>query len=146
MEDHAYPKMYLYKRVVQAKLYIENHYAEPIDIQNIADNAYFSKFHFIRLFKSIYQKTPHQYLISVRIDKARQLLTQGKKVSESCFAVGFDSPATFSILFKKHTGLAPKKFQMKELKRLEDIKDKPLVFVPNCYAEQKGWVENSNSQ
>lgn len=62
MKKDQYPKMYLYKRIVQAKLYIDNHYANNIDLNDISDEAYFSKFHFIRLFKSIYGKTPHQYL------------------------------------------------------------------------------------
>lgn len=47
--------------MVQAKLFIDFNYAESIDISNIADEACFSKFHFIRLFKKIYGRTPHQY-------------------------------------------------------------------------------------
>ncbi|PZR36256.1 MAG: AraC family transcriptional regulator, partial [Azospira oryzae] len=69
-----YEKRYLYKRVVQAKLFIDQHYAEHIDLNNIADQASFSKFHFIRLFKTIYGKTPHHYLTQVRIDQAQLLL------------------------------------------------------------------------
>ncbi len=75
MED--YPKIYLYRRIVQAKLYIDKHFDEEIDLDNIADEAYFSKFHFIKLFKSIYQKTPHQYLMIVRLEKAKTLLKEG---------------------------------------------------------------------
>jgi AraC-like DNA-binding protein len=70
-------KIYLYKRIVQAKLFIDANFAGDIDLDNIADEAYFSKFHFIRLFKSIYGKTPHQYLISVRIEKAKEFLKNG---------------------------------------------------------------------
>ncbi len=51
-----YPKIYLYKRVVQAKLFIDNRFGDDIDLNNIADEAYLSKFHFIRLFKIIYGK------------------------------------------------------------------------------------------
>ena len=146
MDQRAYPKRYLYQRVVKAKLFIDAHYAEAIDVQNIADTAYFSKYHFIRIFKSIYAKTPHQYLTSVRIKQAILMLTQGHSVSDTCFAVGFDSLATFSNLFKKNVGLSPKKFQMRQIQRLKEIEQKPLGFVPNCYAEQKGWTENSNSR
>ena len=74
MTTEQYPKVYLYRRIVQAKLFIDNNYAENIDLDNISDEAYFSKFHFIRLFKNIYGKTPHQYLIFVRIEKAIELL------------------------------------------------------------------------
>lgn len=96
-----YEKMYLYKRIVQAKLFIDNHYAENIDLSNIADEAYFSKFHFIRLFKDIYGKTPHHYLTQVRIDNAKLLLSKNIPVTEVSFAVGFDSPTSFTAVFKK---------------------------------------------
>ena len=78
MATEQYPKIYLYKRIVQAKLFIDNNYAEDIDLDNIADEAYFSKFHFIRLFKNIYGSTPHHYLRQVRIEHAKQLLAKNK--------------------------------------------------------------------
>jgi AraC-like DNA-binding protein len=71
MTTELYPKVYLYRRIVQAKLFIDTHYADKIDLEHISDEAYFSKFHFIRLFKSIYGKTAHQYLTFVRIEKAQ---------------------------------------------------------------------------
>ena len=101
MPSLLYPNIYLYKRIVQAKLFIDNNYAEDIDLDNIADEAYFSKFHFIRLFTKIYGKTPYQYLIKVRIEKAIQLLRSDMPVSNACYAVGFESVGSFSTLFKK---------------------------------------------
>jgi len=56
MKEFSHPKIYLYRRVVQAKLYMDKNYAENIDLNNIADEAFFSKFHFIRLFKKSYGK------------------------------------------------------------------------------------------
>ena len=79
-----YPKIYLYRRLVQAKLFIDDHYAEAIDIDNMADEATFSKFHFIRLFKTTYGKSPHQYLTSVRIENAKLLLQTDITVTETC--------------------------------------------------------------
>ena len=96
MALEEYPKIYLYRRVVQAKLYIDSCYAEQIDLNNISGEAYFSKFHFIRLFKSIYGKTPHQYLTAVRIGNAKQLLQENKSVTDVCTLVGFDSLSSFS--------------------------------------------------
>ena len=95
------PKIYLYRRIVLAKLFIDEHFADNIDLDAIAGEAAFSKFHFIRLFKMAYGKTPHQYLISVRIEKAQLLLRNGHSVSEVCFEVGFDSPTSFTGLFKR---------------------------------------------
>ncbi len=97
MEEN-YPKIYLYKRIVQAKLFIDTHLSDDIDLDNIADEAYFSKFHFIRLFKTIYGKTPHQYLTRVRIESAKELLQKDTSVTETCFSVGFESITSFTAL------------------------------------------------
>ena len=144
MATDQYPKIYLYRRIVQAKLFIDKFYAEKIDLDNISDEAYFSKYHFIRLFKSIYGKTPHQYLIDVRIGKAQQLLQQKKLVSEVCFLVGFESVSTFSGLFTKLVGKTPSQYLSYHKQRQAQIKTTPLAFVPGCYAFMHGWTENRN--
>ena len=137
---------YLYKRIVQAKLFIDSNYARKIDLDNISDEAYFSKFHFIRLFKSIYDKTPYQYLTQVRIENAKYFLRRDYSVSNACFQVGFDSITSFTGLFKKHEGKTPSEYQRQNKIREEMIRTKPLQFIPNCFAEQKGWTKNSNFQ
>ena len=141
-----YPKIYLYKRIVQAKLFIDSHYAHKIDLDNISDEACFSKFHFIRLFKSIYGKTPHQYLIQVRIENAKYFLRLDYSVSDACFQVGFESVTSFTGLLRKIEGVTPSQYQRQHKIREEKIKAKPLHFIPNCFAEQKGWIKNSNFQ
>ncbi|AGA80485.1 helix-turn-helix domain-containing protein [Echinicola vietnamensis] len=145
METEVYPKVYLYRRIVQAKLFIDIHYADKIDVDNISDEAYFSKFHFIRLFKTIYGKTPHQYLKSVRIEKDQQILKkEGISVSEVCTAVGFDSFSSFSTLFKRMTGESPSAYSKRHMETKEKKDKKPLAFVASCYAYQHGWLENGN--
>jgi AraC-like DNA-binding protein len=139
----AYPKIYLYRRIVQAKLYIDENYANPIDLTNISDEAYFSKFHFIRLFKKIYGRTPHQYVIKVRIEKAMELLRTDARVSDACFAVGFESISSFSGLFKKLVGVSPSIYFQQQQAIKAHISKAPLDFIPGCFAEKKGW-KNSN--
>jgi AraC-like DNA-binding protein len=139
----VYPKIYLYKRVVQAKLFIDSHYGEAIDLSNIADEACFSKFHFIRLFKNVYGKTPHQYLTRVRIEKAIELLQKGLSVTETAFGVGFESLSSFTGLFRRYTNKSPSAWQRQYRDRQAQIKKAPLQFIPNCFAEEKGW-KNSN--
>jgi AraC-like DNA-binding protein len=139
-QQDNFPRIYLYHRLVQAKLYMDRYYNESINLNAIADEAFFSKFHFIRLFKTIYGKTPHQYLMSVRIENARLLLKNGMPVIQTCYAVGFDSISSFSKLFKRINGYSPMAYQQMELKRNIEIKQQPLKFIPNCFAEQKGWV------
>ena len=146
MAKEAYPKVYLYRRIVQAKVFIDIHYADDIDLNNISDEAYFSKFHFIRLFKQIYGKTPHQYLISVRLDKAKQLLTKGLTVTEVCVSVGFESLSSFSSLFKNIIGVTPTIFLSNQILRQTEIAINPLKFIPGCMAAKNGWLEKSNFQ
>ena len=55
-EEAQYPKVYLYRRIVQAKLFIDTHYNEQIVLDDIADEAALSRFHFMRLFKNSYGK------------------------------------------------------------------------------------------
>lgn len=144
MTKDEYPRVYLYRRIVQAKLFMDSNYANKIDVDNIADEALFSKFHFIRLFKEIYGKTPYQYLKTVRIEKALQFLKEGKTVTESCFSVGFDSLSTFSGLFKRMTGESPSGYSKRHEVAKRSINKKPLAYVPACYAYQYGWLDNSN--
>lgn len=140
MTNDQYPKVYLYRRIVQAKLFIDNNYADKIDLGNISDEAYFSKFHFIRLFKSIYGQTPHQYLKTVRIGKAKEYLKNDIPVSEVCFLVGFDSVSSFSGLFSKVVGRTPSAYLKHYQQNKRSINNTPLAFVPGCYAFQHGWV------
>ncbi len=139
-----FPKIYLYCRIVQAKLFIDRNYEESIDAGEIANEACYSKFHFIRTFKIIYGKTPHQYLTSVRIEKAKELLENGTSVTDACFSVGFESLGSFITLFKRRAGLTPSEYRRKKLGRKQQIIERPLSFVPGCFAEQIMRVKNSN--
>ncbi|HVW94740.1 MAG TPA: AraC family transcriptional regulator [Mucilaginibacter sp.] len=143
-EINNYPKIYHYRRIVQAKLFIDTHFAEKIDLDNIADEALFSKFHFIRLFRSVYHKTPHQYLSAVRIEKARQLLASEMSAANVCYAVGFESVSSFTGLFKRVTGVTPAVYQAAQHRRQSEIASAPLKFIPNCFAEKKGWKASTS--
>jgi AraC-like DNA-binding protein len=137
-----FPKRYLYKRIIQAKLFIDYNFSEQIDLDNIANEACFSKFHFTRLFKKIYNQTPHQYLTLIRIEKAKQYLSKdNNSVANVCFAVGFDSTTSFTGLFKKAVGLPPVEYQQLQIKHRIDILKSPLNYIPNCFAKQRGWTQ-----
>jgi AraC-like DNA-binding protein len=135
----SHPKTYLYRRIVQAKLFIDNHYSEPIDLNILSSEATFSKFHFLRLFKEIYGMTPYVYLKKIRIEKAKELLSQDVSVEEVCFHIGFDSVTSFTTLFKRQVGATPAAFRVDRLMRRQHIITSPLKFIPNCYAESNGW-------
>lgn len=139
--DQQYPKLYFYRRIVQAKLFIDQHYAENVDLNNIAEEAYYSKFHFSRKFKEVYQQTPHQYLVSVRVEQAKKLLALGMSVAAVCEAVGFEELSSFSRLFKRRVGLNPSVYLAQQKNLQKQIAQTPLSLVPHCFAYQYGWVE-----
>jgi len=107
IRNEIYPHDYLINQVIKAKQFMDIHFESAICLDDIAGEAFYSKFHFIRIFKASYGRTPYQYLTSVRISKAKELLQTGKSIQAACFSVGFESVSSFSGLFKKITGSAP---------------------------------------
>ena len=101
-------KTELYKRVCRAKEYIDSSFTEDLTLEKIAKEACLSKFHFLRLFKTVYHKTPHRYLTDKRIEKAVSLLFKtDMSITEICFEIGFGSLSSFSWLFRNKFGLSP---------------------------------------
>lgn len=93
---------------------MDAHFHTKLPLAAIAQLAYLSPHHFLRSFKQAFGVTPHQYLISLRLDAARHSLTSGRKtVSDICNEVGFESLGSFSWLFKKHYGLSPDQYRKK---------------------------------
>jgi AraC-like DNA-binding protein len=97
----------IYQRIVTAKIFIDDNFHEAIDLELISKKAFLSRFHFHRIFCQVYRHTPHQYLTKKRLEKARDLLSKNKPVTEVCSEVGFESVGSFSSLFKKEIGFAP---------------------------------------
>ncbi|WP_374950213.1 helix-turn-helix transcriptional regulator [Mucilaginibacter sp.] len=137
----THTRTYLYRRVCNAKQFIDINYNRSIDLDEISGRAFFSKFHFVRIFKSAYGYTPHQYLNRVRMDKAKMLLQNGVAVADVCYAIGFESISTFTTLFKRVTGQSPAQYQYNKVERLRQIEQLPLKFIPNCFAERNGWLK-----
>jgi len=125
----------IYQRVVTAKLYIDDNFAEPIDLKDISEKAFLSRFHFHRLFTRIYRKTPHQYLTRKRMDKAKDLLAENKPVIDVCNEVGFESIGSFSVLFKKEIGFAPQYYRNMAWLKKQQAKEQPKKFIPHCFIE-----------
>jgi AraC-like DNA-binding protein len=87
-------------------------YAEPLDLDQMAAEAGFSKFHFARAFKDAYGETPANYLTRRRVERAKDLLRSANlTVTEVCMFVGFSSLGSFSTRFSELVGLSPSAFQ-----------------------------------
>ncbi|HEY0679631.1 MAG TPA: AraC family transcriptional regulator [Chitinophagaceae bacterium] len=143
-----YPNEYLYRQAVLAKLFIDKHYNHDINLDEISDKAFFSKFHFIRLFRSIYYKTPYQYLTSVRIEKAKLFLQSGKSISETCSLIGFRSITSFTSLFRKATGYTPANF-VKKYRKLPELIPFPynsLGYLQKNQSQKTAILKKTNSR
>ncbi len=104
----VYSNMYLVKQVMLAKYYLDRSFANKIELDDVCRAACISKFHLLRSFKKIYGQTPNQYLMALRISKAKELLQHNTtSIADACYAVGFDSTTSFAGLFKKITGQSP---------------------------------------
>jgi AraC-like DNA-binding protein len=87
------------------------------------------------LFTKIYKTTPHQYITKKRIDKAKELLSDNRPVTEVCSEVGFESIGSFSILFKKEIGFAPTYYRNMAWLKKQQTKEQPKKFIPHCFIE-----------
>lgn len=125
----------LYERIASAKIYIDENYQKAIDLDDIARQAFISRFHFHRLFRKIYRRTPHQYLTRKRLEKAKDLLAENKPVTEVCNEVGFESIGSFSMLFKKEIGFAPQYYRNMAWLKKQQAKEQPKTVIPHCFIE-----------
>jgi len=115
LNSALYSKEYILEQMICSKRFMDERFADKIQINEISRAANLSRFHFIRLFRQHYGVTPNQYLIDKRITEAKKLIKSGKSIGESCTAVGFESVSTFSGLFKKVTGLSPTDYYKKAI-------------------------------
>ncbi|RYY59937.1 MAG: AraC family transcriptional regulator [Chitinophagaceae bacterium] len=100
------------RRVVAVKQLIDRQYADDHSLESLARVALVSRFHFARRFRALYGSSPLQYLTEVRLKQSAVLLKQGTSVLDTCHAIGFGSPTTFSGLFKKKMGVTPSGYRM----------------------------------
>ncbi len=125
----------VYQKIVRAKIYIDENFQQPLNLSRLAREACISRYHFHRLFSRIYRMTPHQYLTQKRIEQARLWLTgEDHTIIEICNHIGFESIGSFSTLFKKEIGYAPRDYrQLAHTKRQQ-----PRSFIPHCFIENYG--------
>ncbi len=124
----------IYTKLVSAKLFIDRHFDEAVDLETVASNAHLSSFHFHRLFTKVYHITPHQYLTKKRLQKAKELLkTNELSIAGICTDIGFESHGSFSSLFKKHHGLAPRSYRNKVQEQKEKAAYQPACVIPHCF-------------
>jgi AraC-like DNA-binding protein len=119
----------------RARELIDAQYTQPLDLDELARIANFSRYHFLRAFRRAFQATPHEYLTRKRIERAKELLAQSEfTVTEICFEVGFESLGSFSTLFHKVVGWSPSIYRA----RAWEMRKNPRRFIPSCYVIMHG--------
>ena len=108
---------------------IDREYAQPLDVEALARDAYMSAGHFSRAFRLAYGESPYAYLMTRRIERAMALLRRGDlSVTEVCFAVGCSSLGTFSSRFSELVGMAPSVYRRRAAHA--------TAGLPACVAKQ----------
>jgi AraC-like DNA-binding protein len=100
------------RRAVETALWIDAHSHRPIDLEDAANQADISPFHFLRLFSGVLGVTPHQYLVRSRLRHAARLLADDERsVTDVAYDVGFGDLSNFVRTFHRAAGVSPRRFR-----------------------------------
>ena len=98
--------------VNQATAYIEEHYAQKLTLQEVADKCYVSQWHLSKLINKYTGNTFYELLNNVRIEKAKALLNDPKlKIGDIVDMVGYSDAAHFSRVFKRIVGVSANEYR-----------------------------------
>jgi AraC-like DNA-binding protein len=96
------------RHLLRAKDLADARYREAVDVPTMARAAYLSPAHFSREFRRTFGETPHQYLLTRRLERAAALLrTTDRSVADICLMVGLRSVGSFTTSFGRLFGLSP---------------------------------------
>ena len=95
----------------EVKDYIHDNLERELSIDELSGIANMSKYHFIRLFRGQFGITPHKYLLSCRVNRARKELERGIAPSEAAQMAGFSDVSHLNRNFKRIYGTTPKRYQ-----------------------------------
>lgn len=92
--------------------YIRAHLSEDLSLERLATEVYLSPSHLIRLFRAETQHSPHEYIVLLRMDRAKYLLkTTTIPIKTIAYEVGYRSESSFSGAFTERIGISPRKFR-----------------------------------
>jgi AraC-like DNA-binding protein/mannose-6-phosphate isomerase-like protein (cupin superfamily) len=100
-----------YDHFTKLLTYLENNVQHCLSLEEAAEFTGYSKFHFSRLFKEYIGSTYYEYIQSLRIRTAKELLATDISVTEVAYQTGFNDLASFSRAFKNNTGITPTKYR-----------------------------------
>ncbi|TKH26670.1 AraC family transcriptional regulator, partial [Bacillus wiedmannii] len=123
MESKQSRNEYL-RRIYKVQDYIESHIDDPLSIEELADVAGFSKFHFHRIFKGIVDEPLSRYVNRLKLERATNLLTYrtDMTITHIAYHFGFTDSAVFSRTFKNYYGVSPLQYRNDNSKNCKDVR------------------------
>ncbi|MBX3295944.1 MAG: helix-turn-helix transcriptional regulator [Acidobacteria bacterium] len=115
IREQCYSNVGQIATVIQVRRFIDDNFDRELTLDDLTSVRLTSKFYLLRLFRRYYGQTPRQYLIEKRIEKAKELLRNGRSVTEACFAVGYETPSSFATLFRRRSGVTPSEFRRRAI-------------------------------
>ena len=121
------------RHLVRAKDLADARYAEPLGVADLARAARLSPAHFSREFRRTFGESPHQYLLTRRLERAAALLRDTDwSVADICLAVGLQGVGSFTTSFGRMFGASPTAY------RARFPSAAALAPVPGCYVRLYG--------
>lgn len=115
------------RHLLRAKDLADARYREPLDVDDLAAAAKLSRAHFSREFRRAFGESPHQYLLTRRLQRAAELLvTTDWSVAEICFSVGLSSVGSFTTSFTRAYGRPPTAY------RADHPPAAARAIIPSC--------------
>lgn len=103
----ASPVMPKNERIREILQYLDANLTEELDIDDLAQRFFISKYHMMRLFRRETGTTIHLYITQKRLILARSLIDSGMRSTEACYRCGFHSYSSFTRAYNKHFGTTP---------------------------------------
>lgn len=124
MESSQSRNEYL-RRVYKVQDYIESHINDSLSIEDLANVAGFSKFHFHRIFKGMMDEPLSRYVNRLKLERATHLLTYrtDMTITDIAYYFGFTDSAVFSRTFKSYYGVSPSHYRNHNSKNCKDVSE-----------------------
>ena len=116
------------RHLLRAKDLVDARYRDPLEVDDLAAAARLSKAHFSREFRRAFGESPHQYLLTRRLERAASLLrTTDRSVADVCLSVGLQSVGSFTTSFTRTYGVSPTAY------RAAHPPAAARALVPTCF-------------
>lgn len=111
-----------WRRINKVQDYIESHSADSLSVEELAEVAGFSKYHFSRIFQAMLHESLVHYVNRIRMENALFMLAHrpDKNITDIAYEIGMSDSAVFSRAFKNTYGVSPREFRQEYSKNTKD--------------------------